>query len=499
MKRTFQKRSKGAPPSQVPKLLIKGGIEVLDVRTGGDSITTIELFLNPRVGTPTEHEFGYSGKLTVATDDNNDKPGPNELPCYSLGKVQLPMLNEDMTGEKILMWEAVSCKTEVVGVGSLCNVHSFRKRVHGDTSGAAAAQPIVGINYHFFSVGGEPMQLQFLTENYKTQYEKYAAPVGPLTGLAQVLDPRLKGILDKDGVYPVECWHPDPAKNENTRYFGTYTGGTETPPVMQITNSMTTILLDENGVGPLCKGDNLFLSCCDIVGFKYENASVMKFRGYPRYFSVTLRKRQVKNPYPVGSLLNSLFNKLTPEVDSQPMLGEHSQVEEVRIYQGTEPLPGDPDLERYIDKHGQQETRVPDTEKSLLMQINQLQTRLQYVRQRQNKGPLTLVTFPYKEPPPSPVPPPAPPASPQPSVDTPPGGMSGHARGTILTVEDTDTARTRPSVIGGTTRPLPALEGERSGVISGHATGDLETVEDADDADPSTVTHSNVVDFIMES
>ncbi|ADC34409.1 VP1 [California sea lion polyomavirus 1] len=495
MKRTFPKRSKGAPPSQVPKLLIKGGIEVLDVRTGGDSITTIELFLNPRVGTPTEHEFGFSGKLTVATSDDDDKPGPSELPCYSLGKVQLPMLNEDMTGEKILMWEAVSCKTEVVGVGSLCNVHSLRKRIHGDTTSSAASQPIVGLNYHFFSVGGEPLQLQFLTENYKTKYEKYAAPVGPLTGLAQVLDPRLKGILDKDGLYPVECWHPDPAKNENSRYFGTYTGGTETPPVMQITNSMTTILLDENGVGPLCKGDNLFLSCCDIAGFKYENANAMKFRGFPRYFSVTLRKRQVKNPYPVGSLLNSLFNKLTPEVDSQPMLGEHSQVEEVRVYQGTEPLPGDPDLERYIDKYGQQETKVPD-EKSLIMEINKLQARLQYVRQtRGSRGPLEVVTFPYKDPPPPP------PASPQ-----PPPILSGHARGPLLTVEDSRDlpgleGENRVGVISGhrSPRPLPALEGDNTGVISGHATGPLETIEDSDDATPSTVTHSNVVEFSMES
>ncbi|QPB44180.1 VP1 [Bear-associated polyomavirus 1] len=487
MKRTFPKRSasKGAAaPSQVPRLLVKGGIEVLEVRTGGDSITTIELFLNPRVGTPSEHEFGFSAVLTVATSDDSDKPGPHELPCYSLGKVQLPMLNEDMTGEKILMWEAVSVKTEVVGVSSLCNVHSFRKRVDGAKS-TAAAMPVVGLSYHFFSVGGEPLQLQFLTENYKTQYEKYAAPVGPLTGLAQVLDPRLKAILDKDGVYPVECWHPDPARNENSRYFGTYTGGTQTPPVMQVTNSMTTILLDENGVGPLCKGDNLFLACCDIAGFKYENGDAMRFRGYPRYFAITLRKRQVKNPYPVGSLLNSLFNKLTPDVDSQPMIGEHSQVEEVRIYQGTEPLPGDPDMDRYIDKYGQQETKVPDNEKSLLREINKLQARLQYMRQA--RGPLQYTTFPYKENMSSASSPSAPPSVPSipppPPPPRPTEGVRGHAEGVLLTVEDTH---------------LPGEEGENRGVISGHAEGPLITVEDSDSL-PSTETHSNVVEFSMDT
>ncbi|AJG44388.1 VP1 [Meles meles polyomavirus 1] len=494
MKRTLPKRSgsKGAAPAQVPKLLIKGGIEVLEIRTGADSITTIELFLNPRTGTPSEHEFGYSANITVATTDTADKPKIDELPCFSVGKVKLPLLNDDMTGDKILMWEAVSCKTEVIGAGSLCNVHSFRKRV--DNGSYTAAQPIVGLNYHMFAVGGEPLQLQFLTENYQTSYkDSYAAPKVPLTGLAQVLDPRLKGILDKDGYYPVECWHPDPAKNENSRYFGTYTGGVQTPPVLQFSNSLTTILLDENGVGPLCKGDNLFLSCCDVVGFKYESGGTMKFRGLPRYFSVTLRKRQVKNPYPVGTLLNSLFNKLAPDVDSQPMTGEHSQVEEVRVYQGTEVLPGDPDLQRYVDQYGQKETRPPqDTERNLLLEINKLKARLQYVRQKRPDPPQIMYTpFPYVERNGRHV-----------VIPTPDGGLTGHIEG-IIETEEISEAPPPPSP---SSAPLPPPTPTATPIVLPHPTVELtghpvteEDNESPSDGDPSHATTSNVIEFTMDT
>ncbi|AFP94206.1 VP1 structural protein [bat polyomavirus 2a] len=351
------KRSSKLPaPSSVPKLLIKGGIEVLELRTGPDSITQIEVFLNPRMGmAATSDWLGYSDNITVSATWETDHPEAPQTPCYSCAKVSLPMLNEDLTCDKILMWEAVSCKTEVVGISSLCNVHSFTKRMY-DQEGIGI--PVEGLNYHMFAVGGEPLELQFLVENHHTQYGANYKVIKTPGVDSQVLNPALKGVLDKDGAYPIEAWCPDPSKNENTRYFGSYTGGQTTPPVLQFTNTVTTVLLDENGVGPLCKGDGLYLSCADIVGFHTQTNNKMKFRGLPRYFNVTLRKRVVKNPYPVSTLLNTLFSKMMPKMDGQPMQGENNQVEEVRVFDGTEPLPGDPDMVRYIDKFGEMETEI---------------------------------------------------------------------------------------------------------------------------------------------
>lgn len=352
-----KKRSLGGPrktdaprrPTEVPKLIIAGGIEVLGVKTGPDSVTTIEAFLNPRMGMDSQSDFyGYSDNITVSNNEQweQDQPRKQELPCYSMAKIQLPMLNEDITCGTILMWEAVSCKTEVIGVNTLVNAHSLFKRAY-DQEGAG--MPVAGVNFHFFAVGGEPLDMQYIVANHQTTYPAGVAALAAAPKAAQVLDPTLKASLTKDGIYPIEAWQADPAKNENSRYFGSLNGGLNTPPVLQFTNSTTTILLNENGVGPLCKGDNLFLTCADICGFHTQFNSKMKYRGLPRYFSITLRKRVVKNPYPVSSLLNTLFSKMQPEIQGQDMT---KQVEEVRVYEGVEQLPGDPDLIRYRDELG---------------------------------------------------------------------------------------------------------------------------------------------------
>ncbi|AGU68321.1 major structural protein VP1 [Butcherbird polyomavirus] len=346
-------RGGGAAPAPVPRLLIKGGIEVLEVRTGPDSITTIEAYLNPRMG----NDGGYSNLITVAKNLNPDQPPIGELPTYSCARIPLPSLNEDMTKPNILMWEAVSCKTELVGVPSLVNLHSGMIR---GISGTGAGVPIEGLNIHMFAVGGEPLDLQGLVANFSTTYPSGTVAPKATSAKAQVLDPTLKGRLDQDGKYPVEAWSPDPSRNENSRYFGSYTGGLNTPPVLPFGNSVTTVLLDENGVGPLCKGDGLYLSAVDIVGlYTEQSSSKQRYRGLPRYFSVTLRKRSVKNPYPISSLLTSLFTSVLPRMQGQPMEGDDSQVEEVRVYQGVEPLPGDPTLSRTVDRYGQNEPVLP--------------------------------------------------------------------------------------------------------------------------------------------
>lgn len=353
-----KKRSAEGPkpkprPAEVPRLIIAGGIEVLSIRTGPDSVTQIEAFLNPRMGMDdTTDYYGYSDNITVASEWDQDSPGRNELPCYSMAKIQLPMLNEDITCSTILMWEAVSVKTEVVGINTLTNAHSYLKRQFDDGAG----MPVAGVNYHFFSVGGEPLEMQFICSNHRTKYPQGTSfPVQiPKTGSA--LDPSLKAELVNDNTFPIEAWCPDPAKNENTRYFGSINGGSSTPPVLQFTNTVTTILLNENGIGPLCKGDNLFLAAADVVGFAIQPNGKTKFRGLPRYFNVTLRKRVVKNPYPVSSLLNTLFSRMQPQIRGQDM---QQQVEEVRVYDGTEDVPGDPDMIRYRDQYGDEHTQIP--------------------------------------------------------------------------------------------------------------------------------------------
>uniref|UniRef100_A0AAU7E2W0 VP1 protein n=1 Tax=Rousettus bat polyomavirus TaxID=3141932 RepID=A0AAU7E2W0_9POLY len=303
----------------------------------------------------TKDLYGYSDNITVASSFDSDSPPGPQLPRYSMAKIELPMLNEDITCNEILMWEAISVKTEVVGINTMVNCHSASKRQDSDGAG----MPIEGLNFHFFAVGGEPLELQFITENHKTHYPEGTVVHGSVGKEAQVLSPALKGQLVQDGVYPVECWVADPSKNENTRYYGSYTGGLQTPPVLQFTNTTTTILLNENGVGPLCKGDHLFLSCADIVGFLMQANTKMHFRGLPRYFSVTLRKRLVKNPYPVSTLLSSLFSSMQPKITGQVMEGADAQIEEVRVYEGSEKLPGDPDMVRYRSQLGEQITLPP--------------------------------------------------------------------------------------------------------------------------------------------
>ncbi|BAX01892.1 VP1 protein [Rousettus aegyptiacus polyomavirus 1] len=357
---------KGAAPgaakaSQVPKLIIAGGVEVLGVRTGPDSIIQIEAYLNPRMGLPTSDDFyGYSDNITVSTDFKADTPKLAELPRYSMATIELPMLNEDLTCSEILMWECISVKTEVVGINTLINCHSAAMREYPDGgNGEGAGFPIQGMNYHFFAVGGEALDLQFTVSNYRANYPAGVEVLKGLPKSAQVLDSGLKGKLTADDSFPIECWVADPSKNENTRYYGSYTGGLQTPPVLQFTNSTTTILLNENGVGPLCKGDKMFLSSADIVGFQTQQNKKMKYRGLARYFNVTLRKRIVKNPYPVSTLLSTLFSQMQPVIHGQTMTGSDAQVEEVRVYQGTEKLPGDPDMIRYRSQLGEEITVPP--------------------------------------------------------------------------------------------------------------------------------------------
>lgn len=370
------KKAKTCPvPTPVPKLIVKGGVEVLNVVTGPDSTTEIELYLQPRMGINNtvgsdKNWYGFSEVI-----HHNDGVSSSQqlrstmLPQYSCARVQLPLLNEDMTCQTLLMWEAVACKTEVVGISTLINTH-IKETTPLNGAQTGPGEPIQGINYHMFAVGGEPLDLQGMEMQADASYAS-AVPAKtihpndivklPLNNIFQLqaIVPTAKAKLDKDGFYPIEEWCPDPSRNENSRYYGSYVGGLSTPPNLQFTNSVSTVLLDEYGIGPLCKGDGLFVSCADIVGCLFKINSGIRFRGLPRYFKITLRKRAVRNPYPISSLLGSLFSGLMPKLDGQPMSGPQSQIEEVRIYQGKEDLPADPDVRRYVDQFGQEKTSPP--------------------------------------------------------------------------------------------------------------------------------------------
>lgn len=364
-------------PTPVPRLIVKGGVEVLNVVTGPDTTTEIELYLEPRMGinTPTGDKKNWYGFSEVIHHEDGKDSSKQllaaQLPQYSCARIQLPLLNDDMTCQTLMMWEAVACKTEVIGAGSLINTH-IKEVAAVEGGDPAPGEPIQGINYHMFAIGGEPLDLQGIEMQADAHYassipakvihpnDVVKLPLNDIFKL-QGLYPTAKAKLDKDGFYPIEEWCPDPSRNENSRYYGSLVGGLHTPPTLQFTNSVSTVLLDEYGVGPLCKGDGLFVSAADIVGCYFKANSGLRFRGLPRYFKITLRKRAVRNPYPISSLLGSLFSGLMPKIDGQPMSGPQSQIEEVRIYQGKEGLPADPDLRRYIDQFGQDKT-VPPTQ-----------------------------------------------------------------------------------------------------------------------------------------
>uniref|UniRef100_A0AAU6S570 Polyoma coat VP1 n=1 Tax=Plecotus auritus polyomavirus TaxID=3140010 RepID=A0AAU6S570_9POLY len=381
-----KKQPKVCPiPTPVPRLIVKGGVEVLNVITGPDSTTEIELYLQPRMGinAATGNEknwFGYSEVVHYNSGTNSSQLLSSQLPQYSCARVQLPLLNEDMTCQTLMMWEAVACKTEVIGISTLINTHIKETVIFGGGANGPG-EPIQGINYHMFAVGGEPLDLQGMEGQADASYASAQTPLtihpNDVAKLAlesifqlQGIVPKAKAKLDKDGYYPIEEWCPDPSRNENSRYYGSLVGGLQSPPTLQFTNSISTVLLDENGIGPLCKGDGLFVSCADIVGCFFKKDSGIRFRGLPRYFKITLRKRAVKNPYPISSLLGTLFSGLMPKLDGQPMSGPKSQIEEVRIYQGKEGLPADPDLRRYIDQFGQDQT-IPPTPKETPNNENQ--------------------------------------------------------------------------------------------------------------------------------
>lgn len=316
---------------------------MLNIKQGPDTTLEVEAYLQPRMGDETNP--GYSNVIANSNRNLNDPYADRVyLPRYSVGRLQLPTPNEDLTCENIFMWEAVTVKTELIGPAIILDMHSPGRVVDASGTQVYTNVPIGGPNYHLFAVGGQPMDLVVMEHDGNNRYDnRIAAPPKLNPGRnGQVYDSSRKAKLDKDDYYPVELWHPDPFRNENTRYYATLTGGITTPPVLTSTNTVQTILLDENGVGPLCKGNYLYLSSVDIVGLKDTTNPGQMFRGLSRYFKVTLRLRVVKNPYPINDLINSLYDKMVPDLVSQPM---RDQVEEVRAYSGVAPVAGD---ENYV-------------------------------------------------------------------------------------------------------------------------------------------------------
>ncbi|WAA14041.1 VP1 [Grifec polyomavirus GB3] len=324
-------------PIQVPRLIIKGGVTVLDIRQCPDATMVVEFFLNPRAGDP--NNPGYSMAIN---NNNNNQPPIGMLPRYSVGRINLPQPNDDLTCENLIMWEAIQVKTEVVGLGTLLDMHS-RGRSVNVSENIYSNYPIMGPSFHFFAVGGDPLGLQAIEhDGSNVLYGNVSAPkkTNP-TQNGQVMDTARRSRCDKDDYFPIEFWHPDPFSNDNTRYYGNFTGGLNTPPVLSITNTVTTILLDENGVGPLCKGNHCYVTCCDIVGMRYDTTTpAQKWRLLPRVFTLTFRQRMVKNPYPINQLINNLYENMTPNFRGQ----SSSQIDDVKVYQGLGPLSGDSEI-----------------------------------------------------------------------------------------------------------------------------------------------------------
>jgi len=323
-------------PISVPRLIVKGGVTVLNVRQCPDATVQVEFFLNPRGGDDTNP--GYS---IIIGSNNNNQPDVRMMPRYSVGRIQLPQPNDDLTCDSIIMWEAIQVKTEVVGVATLMDMHSTGRPIDQGGTTIYGNFPVSGPSYHFFAVGGDPLNVQAINHEHTMRLAgNVSAPKNsnpPQNN--QILDPSRRARCDKDNYYPVELWHPDPLSNENTRYYGTFTGGQNTPPVLTVTNTVTTILLDQNGVGPLCRGNFCYLTAVDVVGLRYNSTNPAQvWRLLPRSFIITFRQRMVKNPYPINQLITNLYDKMTPNFVGQ---SSAEQTDEVRVYQGYAPLAGD--------------------------------------------------------------------------------------------------------------------------------------------------------------
>lgn len=253
--------------------------------------------------------------------------------CYSISVVDLPEIPDALCEDTLLIWEAYRLETELIVMcaGGSTGIQRGTNNIGG----------LEGPQLYFWAVGGSPLDIMGILPQGSTTYEDESM-VGPPPNSPTVATTMFQRKLTGPN-FPIEGWVADPTRNDNTRYFGRFVGGSVTPPVVSYGNMSTTPLVDEHGVGPLCMHGKLYLSSADQLGYTgfagtptlekgAQARAVEAARG--RFFRIHLRQRRIKNPFSMEMLYKQILIPQAPAVDN----GQKSVVE-VTMEKNDQPFP----------------------------------------------------------------------------------------------------------------------------------------------------------------
>lgn len=309
---------------RLPQQIKKGGVEVLaTVPLSETTQYKVELFVKPTFGAANGKgaHLGTSGRLTQGTN-----PTVDHLLLYSIAVVKPPDIPNQVNEQDMLVWELYRLETEIMTQPKTYST--------GIASGQKNYGGVEGAQFYFWAVGGAPLDVIGVKPRSTVIYPE--GVIGAPAGEEFVNERSLRLKVDKPQ-FPVDCWIPDPSRNDNCRYFGRIVGGNLTPPVITYSNSSTVPLLDENGVGVLLLNGKLFVTCADMLGTLADPGATTfsessNFRSIQtsagRFFRLHFRQRRVKNPYSIDLLYKQVFNRPEEEFVGQTAVTEVTMVNE---------------------------------------------------------------------------------------------------------------------------------------------------------------------------
>lgn len=319
-------RKGNGPPQKLPRVIRKGGVEVLDtVPLTEDTQYKVEAVLLPNFGKAATTGNFQSRGLPYTMSDTL---GPGAALCYSVAVINLPEIPDAMCEDTMIVWEAYRLETELLFAPQMAS--SGYQRANGTLAG------IEGTQLYFWACGGGPLDVIGINPDPE-RLKVNEALEGPGNSDVASLQALRKQVNAAN--FPVELWVADPTKNDNTRYFGRVVGGGVTPPVVSYGNQSTTPLIDENGVGILCNFGSVYLTSADMVGMTglpglptlsadYSNQRTVQ-AGYGRFFRVHCRQRRIKHPYTVDMMFRQFLQPQKPQVQGQ----QPAAVQEVTMEQ----------------------------------------------------------------------------------------------------------------------------------------------------------------------
>lgn len=323
-KRIQQRPQRENVVQRLPTQIKKGGVEVLaTVPVSETTQYEVEMFVKPTFAKENGEGVHWSIGGTLSEGTN---PTVDQLLVYSIAVVQPPEIPNQVNEQNMIVWELYRLETEV-----MTQPKTYSTGVVAGTRNYAGVE---GTQFYFWSVGGAPLDVIGCKPRNSIVYP--TGVIAPPTGEEFVNEQSQRAKVDRPQ-YPVECWIPDPSRNDNCRYFGRVLGGNMTPPVITYSNSSTVPLLDENGVGILLLNGKLYVTSADMLGSIAEPSSTTfsdssSFRQIQssagRFFRFHFRQRRVKNPYTINLLYKEVFNKQDIEFRGQTAVTEVTMVQE---------------------------------------------------------------------------------------------------------------------------------------------------------------------------